>query len=284
MEDKIYTKDEAWAYLKISPGTGDRLMAGKKITFSKIGEGRTSRVIFTASDLKEFLARQKKWTVRDSVKEILKLIPPGAEKRDLNYDTSGFAGLVAAVAKILQAMTLELENSAWLEDELVKKIRILAGNFEAIKTVAETVTDHALDFIWRLVTRENDLWIGEILPNLKLAKKYLDVGKLKNIELLAVLGHQMERLGSGFQESMPLKIRVAGEHYLISNESWTPIPPLDSSDELNFFAQREMFRIRLALKTSKPISEREKAEAAEKAKAESDENKIQLESELLTGE
>jgi hypothetical protein len=284
VEDKIYTKDEAWAYLKISPGTGDRLMSAKKITFTKIGDARTNRVIFTQSDLNDFLARCKKPVIRDSVKEIMKLIPAGAKKRDFNDDTSGFAGLIASVDKNLQAMEWELENSAWLEDETVKNTKILKANLEAVKAVAEVITDHDISFVWRLVSRETMLWEKEILPNLKLNPKYLDIGKLKTIELLAVRGHQMERFGSGFRESMPLKIRVAGDHYLISNESWTPIPPPDSNDELSFFAQRELFKIRIALKTSKPISEREKAEAAEKDKADRNENKLKLEIDLLTGE
>ncbi len=283
MEDKIYTKDETWAYLKISPGTLDRLMAAKKITFTKIGEGRTSRVIFTASDLKEFLARGKKFAIRDSSKEILRLIPPDAKKRNLAYDSSGFADLIETVKKFIQTMEWEIENSAWLEDEIVKKIKILKANLEAVLSVAEVITDHSIDFIWRLVSRETDLWTGEILPNLKLNKKYLDIGKLKTIELLSVKGHGMERLGFGFTTAQPHKIKVAGEIYDISPTDWTPIPPLDPSDEQNFFAEREMFKIRIALKTKKPLSEREKAEADEKAKVETNENKLQLESDLLLG-
>jgi len=75
VEERLYDKAEAAEYLKISPNTLDRLMAAKKITFTKIGDSRTNRVIFQHSDLKEFLAREKKWTIRDSRKEILRLIP-----------------------------------------------------------------------------------------------------------------------------------------------------------------------------------------------------------------
>jgi len=205
-------------------------------------------------------------------------------KRNLDFDQTGFAHLVEVIKKFLQVMGWELENSAWLEDERVKEIKILKGNLEAVQTVAETVTDHSLDFMWRLATREIDLWTNEVLPKLRLNPKYLDVSKLKNIELLSIAGHGFDRIGSGHPGAIPHRITVGGERYEISTTSWTAIPPLDPSDEQNFFANRELFKIRLAIKTKKPVSERERQEKIEKEKLEADANKLQLESELLIGE
>jgi len=74
-EEKLYDKKEAADYLKISVPGLENLMRNKKISFSKIGDPVQGRVVFTHSDLKAVLAQSKKWTVRDSSAEILRLIP-----------------------------------------------------------------------------------------------------------------------------------------------------------------------------------------------------------------
>ncbi len=281
MEEKLFSREEAAEYLNISKNTLGRLMQAKKITYTKIGEGQTARVIFQHSDLKEFLQRERKWMIRDSRKEILRLIPADAKKRNhlLHLSKDGpFMEIQTMCANVLKPWERELAAADFHEPELVEKMKILCGNVAAVSEVAEVdIPDLNPSLLHRLVGREIPLWEREIAPNLKLASRYFKPGPLKGIEMMAHPHAKNENLVA--QRS----VRVGGETYLLSETEWQPIPTPEPGEESGIFNSRYTARIRIALRTKKPISEREMLAAKAQGKSEAAQAQVDLEEETLIG-
>jgi len=280
--EKIYSKDEAAEYLKISLNTLDRLIAAKKITFSKIGGEKSCRVLFEHADLKAFLAREKKWTIRDSVKEILKLIPPGAKPKTDQLgkfsDLGEFSPVMQLCNNVLEKWQRELDAKNWHEPALFEKMKILFKNVEADRDLCSYGLKEISPVLCeKLAAREINLFETEIKPNLRLAKKYFAPGKLHGVEVIA-------RRATSMPNGVALRsIHVGDDGFPLSETEWKAIPPLSEIEDTNFFNYRYAADIRIALKTKKPMSFRDlqaKTEATDQERADA---AVALESDLLTG-
>lgn len=273
MEDKLYSKTEAAEYLRISLTTLDRLIAAKKITFSKIGGEKSNRVIFEPSDLKIFLASGKVPVIRDSTKQIKALIPPGAVQL---HDPSGRTRLnpeshdaYRMAADNLENWEREIACREWHEPAALEKLKILFHNLETIRDLCYyRISGVTASLIERLTNREARLFETEIRPTLKLPAKYMDLGRGKAIELKTrppLVSHN---------------VRVAGESYVIT-DTWAPIPVLSEADGAELFHRRYVLDIRIAARSSQPVSFREQQAQQAAAEAERLAACAELESDLI---
>lgn len=282
-EEKLYDKKAAADYLKISVPGLENLMRNKKISFSKIGDPVQGRVVFMHSDLKAVLLQSKKFTIRDSSKEILRSIPPGAKPKMDQLgkfsDLGEFFPVMQLCNDILEKWQRELDAKNWYEPALFEKMKILFKNIEAVRDLCTfALPDVGVALCERLAGREISLWDSEITPNLKLAKKYLAPGKLHAVEIIARPAHTMPN-------HVALRsIHVGDDGWPLSESEWRPVPTPSEAEASNFFNYRLAADIRISLRTKKPVSFRDQQAQTQAADEERAAAVIALESDSICPE